>query len=75
VYNSLASELAKLKAVKEQILIRSKGTIGEEAAHKWSQNGYYYLSKELLNHFICVVLPMEKIVRYRRSHLFSSMEV
>ena len=60
VYNSLTSESAKLKAVKEQILIRRKGTIGEEAGHKWSQNGYYYTSKELLDHFIHVVLPMEK---------------
>ena len=60
VYNSLTSESAKLKAVKEQILIRRKGTIGEEAGHKWSQNGNYYTSKELLDHFIHVVLPMEK---------------
>jgi hypothetical protein len=60
VYNSLTSESAKLKAVKEQILIRRKGTIGEEAGHKWSQNGYYFSSKELLNHFISVILPMEK---------------
>ena len=60
VYNSLTSESAKLKAVKEQILIRHKGTIGEEAGQKWSQNGYYYMAKELLDYFIHVVLPMEK---------------
>ena len=60
VYNSLTRESAKLIAVKEQILIRHKRTIGEEAGHKWTQNGYYYTSKELLDHFILVVLPMEK---------------
>jgi hypothetical protein len=27
--------------------------------HKWSQNGYYYTSRELLDHFINVILPME----------------
>jgi hypothetical protein len=59
VYNVLPSEAARLKAVKEQITIRRKGTIGERAGHKWSQNGYYYTSRELLDHFINVILPME----------------
>jgi hypothetical protein len=59
VYNALPSEAARLKAVKEQITIGLKGTIGEKAGHKWSQNGYYYTSRELLDHFINVILPME----------------
>ena len=32
----------------------------EEAHHPWSENGHTFTSKELLNHFIHVVLPLEK---------------
>ena len=41
-------------------LIRYLGLGLEEAHHPWSENGHTFTSKELLNHFIHVVLPLEK---------------
>ena len=32
----------------------------EEAHHPWSENSHTFTSKELLDHFIHVVLPLEK---------------
>jgi hypothetical protein len=61
VWAQLGSEGARLKAIKEQITIRRKGTIGEEAGHKWSENGYHYTADELLDHFLNVILPMESV--------------
>ncbi len=59
-YNQLPSEAARLRAVKEQILIRVKGFGWDKAAHAWSKNDVAYSSMELMKHFVDVVLPMEK---------------
>jgi hypothetical protein len=58
-YNKLDSESKRLKAVKEQISIRRKGFGWEDAGHNWSKDGYTFTSRELLDHFINTVLPME----------------
>ena len=60
VFNQLKSESARLKAVKEQIMIRTKGFGWDDAGHAWSKNGNAYSSDELMNHFIETVLPMEQ---------------
>jgi hypothetical protein len=49
-FDKLKSEAQRLKAVKEQILIQKLG---------WSQSEYHYTSKELLQHLINVVIPLE----------------
>lgn len=59
VFNSLSSEPARLKAVKEQITIRVRGFGWKEAAHAWSKGGTAYDSLELMKHFVDVILPME----------------
>ena len=59
VMNSLSSEAARLKAIKEQITIRVKGFGWKEAAHAWSKGGTAYDSSELMKHFVNVILPME----------------
>ena len=59
-FNQLSSESARLRAVKEQIVIRWKGFGWDEAAHAWSKDQRPYSSLELMNHFVKVVLPMEK---------------
>jgi hypothetical protein len=58
-YDQLMSESARLKAVKEQILIRKLGFGWVECSHKWSEKGYHYTSKELLDHLIKTVIPIE----------------
>jgi hypothetical protein len=55
----LSSESAKLKAVKEQILIRKLGFGWTDCGHKWSENGYHFTSKDLLDHLIKTVIPLE----------------
>ena len=59
-FNQLTSERARLRAVKEQILIRVKGFGWDKAAHAWSKGNVPYSSMELMTHFVEVVLPMEK---------------
>ena len=59
-YNKLDSEAKRLKAVKEQISIRKKGFGWDDAGHKWSENGYVYSSRELLDHFLNIVLSIEE---------------
>ena len=58
-FNSLGSESARLKAIKEQIQIRRLGFGWEAAGHQWSKDGHTFTSAELLRHFTTVVLPME----------------
>ena len=41
-------------------MIRYLGLGLEEAYHPWSENGYTFTAQELLDHFINVVLPLEK---------------
>ena len=60
VFDQLNSESARVKAVKEQIMIRTKGSGWDDAAHPWSKNGQAFSSDELMKHFIETVLPMEK---------------
>ena len=59
IYLQLTSESAKLKAVKEQILIRKIGFGWSDCGHKWSENGYHFTSKDLLDHLIKTVIPLE----------------
>jgi hypothetical protein len=59
-YNKLDSEAKCLKAMKEQISIRKKGFGWDDAGHKWSENGYVYSSRELLDHFLNIVLPIQQ---------------
>ena len=59
IYQRIPSESQKLKAVKEQILIRKIGFGWLECGHKWSEDGYSYTSKELLSHLIDFVIPLE----------------
>eukprot|EP00956_Cyclotella_meneghiniana_P008423 scaffold11328_cov66-Cyclotella_meneghiniana.AAC.8 len=59
-FNQLSSESARLRAVKQQIVIRWKGFGWDEAAHAWSKDQRPYSSLELMKHFVEVVLPMEK---------------
>ncbi len=58
IYVQLTSESAKLKAVKEQILIWKIGFGWSDCGHKWSENGYHY-TKDLLDHLIKTVIPLE----------------
>jgi hypothetical protein len=44
IFDQLKSESARLKAVKEQIMIRSKEFGWEEAGHAWSKNGRVFNS-------------------------------
>lgn len=59
MYNQLGSESARLKAVKEQIMIRRLGFGWEDCAHQWSSKGHTYSSRELLNFLKSTVLPIE----------------
>ena len=56
--NGLHSERTRLRAVKEQIMIRVKGFGWEDAAHAWSKGNVPYNSAELMEYFVTVVLPM-----------------
>ena len=59
-YNKLDSKAKRLKAVKEQISIGKKGFGWDNAGHKWSENSCVYSSRELLEHFLNVVLPIKQ---------------
>jgi hypothetical protein len=58
VMNGLPCERARLRAVKEKIMIRVKGFGWEDVAHAWSKGSVPYNSAELMEHFVNVVLPM-----------------
>ena len=61
IYNQLGSETARLKAVKEQILIHRLGFGWVDCAHQWSCKGHgTYSSRELLNFLKDTVLPIER---------------
>lgn len=60
VYSQLTSESARLKATKEQILIYKLGFGWTDCGHKWSENGYHYTSKDLLDHLIKNVIPLKR---------------
>jgi hypothetical protein len=57
-FGLLGSEAAKLRAVKEQHLIRTLGLGWEEAHHPWTKNGRAYSSRQLLDHLCNVVIPL-----------------
>ena len=57
-YNRHKSETAKLRAVKEQILIRYVGFGWSEAHHPWSRGEITYNSKFLFTFLTDVVIPM-----------------
>jgi hypothetical protein len=61
VYAQLSSESATLKAVKEQIIIGKLGFGWTDCGHKWkwSENGYHFTSRDLLDHLIKTVIPLE----------------
>lgn len=58
VYKELKSEAARLKAVKEQILIRYLGLGWVDAHHPWSKDEVTFKSRHLFNHLINVVIPL-----------------
>ena len=60
IFNQLNSESARVKAVKEQIMIRVKGFGWEDLKHPWSKNNVPYTSIELMNHFVQVILTAER---------------
>ena len=57
-YSRIGSQTAKLRAVKEQILIRHQGLGWNEAYHPWSRSGHTFSPDELFNHLIHVVIPL-----------------
>ena len=57
-YGKIKSDAQKLKAVKEQILIRYLGLGWEKAHHPWSQAGKSFTPSELFQHLINVVIPL-----------------
>jgi hypothetical protein len=59
VYSQLTSNSARLKATKEQILIYKLGFGWTDCGHKWSENGYHYSSKDLLDHLIKNEIPLK----------------
>jgi hypothetical protein len=60
IFNELGSKSAKLQFVKEQILIQYLGLGWMKAYHPWSRNKHTFLPLELMEHFVKVVLPLEK---------------
>jgi len=58
-YNALTSKSAKLRAVKDQLLIRYLGLGWVEAYHPWSQNGDDYSPLHLFNFLVDVVIPLK----------------
>jgi hypothetical protein len=58
-YNALTSKCAKLRAVKDQLLIRYLGLGWTEAYHAWSLNGIDYSPLHLFKFLVEVVIPLE----------------
>ena len=56
----LSSEAARLRAVKEQHLIRTLGLGWMQAHHPWSKNGKVYSATHLLINLCSVVIPLAK---------------
>jgi hypothetical protein len=59
--NKLKSEMAKYKALKENILIQVKGFRWEWCKHAWSKNGRKYTIDELADH-------LHRIIKEERGH-------
>ena len=57
-FAKLGSEAARLRAVKDQHLIRTLGLGWEDAHHPWSKNGTVYSAQHLLDHLCQVVIPL-----------------
>ena len=55
-----AREAARLRAVKEQHLIRTLGLGWMQAHHPWSKNGKVYSATHLLANLCLVVIPLAK---------------
>ena len=60
IYRKLKTPTAKLRAVKEQILIRYLGLGWIEAHHPWSKAGLTFSPDELFQHLIEKVIPLSK---------------
>ncbi len=59
IFNDLSSKSAKLKFVKEQILIWYLGLGWTKAYHPWSKKKHVFSPVELMEHFVKVVLPLQ----------------
>eukprot|EP00986_Skeletonema_menzelii_P020214 scaffold30540_cov257-Skeletonema_menzelii.AAC.1 len=59
-YNKLSSNAAKMKEVRNQILIRYLGLGWVKAHHPWSKNGRQYTHAELFDHLINTVIPLSE---------------
>ena len=59
-YNKLSSNAAKMKEVRNQILIRYLGLGWVKAHHPWSKNGRDYTHAELFDHLINTVIPLSQ---------------
>jgi hypothetical protein len=59
-FGVLSSEAARLRAVKEQHLIRTLGLGWMQAHHPWSKNGKVYSATHLLINLCSVVIPLAK---------------
>jgi hypothetical protein len=58
-YLALTSKTSKLKAVKDQLLIRYLGLGWVEAYHPWSQNGTDFSPAHLFKFLVDVVIPLK----------------
>ena len=59
-FDNLTSESARLRAVKEQILIRVRGFGWDDAGHAWSKGEVTYSSMELYLWFVNHVLKLDE---------------
>ena len=60
-FTRIPNKTQKLKAVKEQILIRFRGLGWDKAHHPWSRAGHTYSCDELFKHLIDTVIPLEGV--------------
>ena len=58
-YERLTTKTARMKHVRDQILMRYVGLGFGEAYHPWSKEGRQYTAAELLKHLIEVVIPLD----------------
>jgi hypothetical protein len=59
----LGSKAARLRAVKDQHLIRILGLGWMQAHYPWSKNGMAYSAKNLLANWCLIVIPLAAILR------------
>ena len=60
-YKRIPNKTQKLKAVKEQILIRFRGLGWDKAHHPWSRAGHTFSCDDLFKHLIDTVIPLEGV--------------